>query len=142
MHKLPGLLDPFGDAGNLVATAGMLGFLAYGLFTTPRDKRLYLGLAAVIVGISINYVFLPIRAAQYPAINEGEPVGFFSKALMATMRKQAKNLRQSLEFFDTQLGESRVPPTPARIAFVVAVKTLIALDKAYDLLGHAPRTKT
>lgn len=36
---------------------------------------------AVLVGISINYLFLPIRAGQFPPINEGEPVGFFSQAL-------------------------------------------------------------
>jgi hypothetical protein len=27
----------------------------------------------VVIGISLNYIFLPIRAAQYPPINEGEP---------------------------------------------------------------------
>jgi len=36
---------------------------------------------AVVVGISVNYLFLPIRAGQFPPINEGEPVGFFSSAL-------------------------------------------------------------
>ncbi len=36
---------------------------------------------AVLVGISLNYAWLPLRAAQYPPINEGEPVGFFSQAL-------------------------------------------------------------
>jgi hypothetical protein len=44
--------------------------------------RVVLGvLAAVAIGISINYLFLPIRAGQFPPINEGEPVGFFSNAL-------------------------------------------------------------
>jgi Protein O-mannosyl-transferase TMEM260-like len=38
-------------------------------------------LIAALVGISLNYLWLPMRAAQYPAINEGEPVGFFSQAL-------------------------------------------------------------
>jgi Protein of unknown function (DUF2723) len=36
---------------------------------------------AALVGISLNYLYLPIRAGQYPPINEGEPVGFFSQAL-------------------------------------------------------------
>jgi hypothetical protein len=38
-------------------------------------------LLAVVVGVSLNYLWLPMRAAQYPAINEGEPIGFFSQAL-------------------------------------------------------------
>jgi len=38
-------------------------------------------LVAVAIGISVNYLFLPIRAGQFPPINEGEPVGFFSQAL-------------------------------------------------------------
>jgi hypothetical protein len=36
---------------------------------------------AAVVGVSLNYVYLPIRAAQFPPINEGEPIGFFSRAL-------------------------------------------------------------
>ncbi|MDZ4674742.1 MAG: DUF2723 domain-containing protein, partial [Gemmatimonadota bacterium] len=44
--------------------------------------RVLVGVAlAVAIGISINYLFLPIRAGQFPAINEGEPIGFFSNAL-------------------------------------------------------------
>lgn len=44
--------------------------------------RVLAGVAvAVAIGISINYLFLPIRAGQFPPINEGEPIGFFSNAL-------------------------------------------------------------
>lgn len=44
--------------------------------------KVVLGVAlAVAVGISINYLYLPIRAAHFPPINEGEPIGFFSQAL-------------------------------------------------------------
>ena len=43
--------------------------------------------SAVIVGVSLNYLFLPIRAAQFPPINEGEPVGFFSQALMDVINR-------------------------------------------------------
>ena len=47
-----------------------------------------LGVAiAVAIGLTPNYVFLPIRAAQYPAINEGEPIGFFSNALMDVLNR-------------------------------------------------------
>jgi hypothetical protein len=42
---------------------------------------------AVLIGISINYLFLPIRAAQFPPINEGEPVGFFSQALRDVLNR-------------------------------------------------------
>ncbi len=55
--------------------------LGYALWRTPRDPLVYLGLLAVIVGISLNYLWLPWRSAQYPPINEGEPVGLFSQAL-------------------------------------------------------------
>ena len=50
--------------------------LAYTLWRDPGEFRrptLYLAIGAVVVGISLNYIFLPIRAAQYPPINEGEP---------------------------------------------------------------------
>jgi hypothetical protein len=44
-------------------------------------------LIAALVGISLNYLWLPLRAAQYPAINEGEPVGFFSQALKDVLNR-------------------------------------------------------
>ncbi|HEY7683452.1 MAG TPA: DUF2723 domain-containing protein [Gemmatimonadales bacterium] len=50
--------------------------LAYTLWRDPGEFRrpiLYLAILSVVVGISLNYLFLPIRAAQYPPINEGEP---------------------------------------------------------------------
>jgi hypothetical protein len=59
----------------------VLGVIIVALFvyTAWRDagefKRplLWLAIGSVIVGVSLNYAFLPIRALQYPAINEGEP---------------------------------------------------------------------
>ncbi len=44
-------------------------------------------LVAVALGVSLNYLFLPIRAGQFPPINEGEPVGFFSQALMDVINR-------------------------------------------------------
>jgi hypothetical protein len=44
-------------------------------------------LIAAVVGISLNYLWLPLRAAQYPPINEGEPVGFFSQALKDVLNR-------------------------------------------------------
>ncbi len=68
----------------LTSTNHMMGVLAapavavYVLWTDWRVVtrwRVLLGvLLAVIVGVSLNYLFLPMRAAQHPAINEGEPV--------------------------------------------------------------------
>jgi hypothetical protein len=61
--------------------------LGYAVWKTPRDPLVYLGLAAVIVGISLNYFWLPMRAAQFPPINEGEPVGFLSQALQDVLNR-------------------------------------------------------
>jgi hypothetical protein len=68
----------------IVATLGVLG---YALWKTPRDPLVYLGLTAVVIGISLNYLWLPLRAAQYPPINEGEPVGFLSQALQDVLNR-------------------------------------------------------
>jgi hypothetical protein len=43
--------------------------------------------AAIAIGVSLNYFYLPLRAGQYPAINEGEPVGFFSQALSDVLNR-------------------------------------------------------
>ena len=68
----------------LTSTNHMMGVLAapavivYVLWTDWRVLTRPAVLAgivvAVIIGVSPNYLFLPIRAAQFPAINEGEPV--------------------------------------------------------------------
>lgn len=75
----------------LTSTNHMMGVLAgpavavYVLLTDWRvltRPRVLAGVvAAVLVGVSINYIYLPMRAAQLPPINEGEPIGYFSKAL-------------------------------------------------------------
>ncbi len=75
----------------LTSTNHLMGVLVaplaavYVLFTDWRVILRPRVIAAVvivaIVGLSLNYIYLPLRAAQYPPINEGEPIGFFSKAL-------------------------------------------------------------
>jgi hypothetical protein len=70
----------------LTSTNHMMGVLAapavaiYVLWTDWRVLTRPLVLVgivvAVIIGLTPNHVFLPIRAAQFPPINEGEPVGF------------------------------------------------------------------
>jgi len=64
-----------------------VGVIGYAVWRTPRDPLVYLGLLAVVVGISLNYLWLPLRAGQYPPINEGEPVGLFSQALMDLLNR-------------------------------------------------------
>ena len=71
--------------GVLLLTSALV--LGYAVWKTPRDPLVYLGLVAVIVGISLNYFWLPLRAAQYPPINEGEPVGFLSQALQDVLNR-------------------------------------------------------
>ena len=81
----------------LTSTNHMMGVLAapavaiYVLWTDWRvltRPQVLLGVAlAVAVGLTPNYIFLPIRAAQYPPINEGEPIGFFSQALMDVLNR-------------------------------------------------------
>src|SRR3954471_22276838 len=61
--------------GNLLIVLTLL-VLAWALWQNWRDPLIYLGIAAVVVGISLNYFWLPTCAAQFPPINEGEPVTF------------------------------------------------------------------
>jgi hypothetical protein len=80
------LLHPGSAEGGLVLLVS-LGVAGYALWRSPRDPLVYLGLLAVIVGVSLNYVWLPLRSAQYPPINEGEPVGFLSQALQDVLNR-------------------------------------------------------
>jgi hypothetical protein len=75
-----------GTAGGVLILVTLV-VLGFALYKTPRDPLVYLGLAAVVVGISLNYFWLPLRAAQYPPINEGEPVGFLSQALQDVLNR-------------------------------------------------------
>jgi transmembrane protein TMEM260 (protein O-mannosyltransferase) len=53
-----------------------LGLALWAAFTDRKNPLLYLGVAAVLVGVSLNYVFLPLRGSQLPPINEGEPTSW------------------------------------------------------------------
>lgn len=66
---------------------GIVGLAGWGIAKERRNPLLYVGVLAVIVGLTLNYVYLPIRAAQHPPINEGEPVGFFSQALSDVLNR-------------------------------------------------------
>ena len=81
----------------LTSTNHLMGLLAvpalvvYVLWTDWRvvtRPTVLVGIAlAAVVGISLNYLWLPMRAGQYPPINEGEPVGFFSQALKDVLNR-------------------------------------------------------
>jgi hypothetical protein len=89
------------------ALVGIVGLLVWGIVRDPRNPLLYLGLAAVLIGLSLNYAYLPIRAAQHPAINEGEPIGFFSQALSDVLNRLQYGkppLSQRLSPLGAQLG--------------------------------------
>ena len=67
----------FGGATGLALGAIFLAVLIWAVVAGEhRRPALYLGLAAVVVGVSLNYLFLSIRAGHYPAINEGEPTSW------------------------------------------------------------------
>ena len=75
-------------------TMGLLGAPVLGIYVLLTDWRVilrpkFLAAAAVVavIGVTPNYVYMPMRAAQFPAVNEGEPIGFFSKALSETLNR-------------------------------------------------------
>lgn len=81
----------------------LLVLLAYTVWRDAGEFRrpmLYLAIGAVVVGISLNYLFLPIRAHQYPAINEGEPTTW--NALLEVLNR-AQYGKPPLTFRQTDL---------------------------------------
>jgi hypothetical protein len=75
------------STGSIVILVITLSLVGWAAIKDGKNPLLYLGILAVLVGVSLNYVFLPIRAGQLPPINEGEPVGFFSRALMDVLNR-------------------------------------------------------
>ena len=61
---------------GIVVALVFLAAVGYALWRSPKDPLVWLGLGAVVVGISLNYIYLPMRSAQFPPINEGEPIGW------------------------------------------------------------------
>ncbi|MGH2395562.1 MAG: glycosyltransferase family 117 protein [bacterium] len=95
------------DAGAVIGGIGILGLGAWALTEDRKNPLLYLGVAAVLIGLTPNYIFLPIRAAQFPPINEGEPVGFFSQALTDVLNRVQYGkppLTNRMADFPSQLG--------------------------------------
>jgi hypothetical protein len=73
--------------GLLAAPAIFVFMLATDWRVLTRWKTIVVAAAAAAGGASLNFIYLPIRAAQYPSINEGEPAGFFSPALMDVLNR-------------------------------------------------------
>src|ERR1043166_3661447 len=65
------------DLGVILVT---LSLATWAAFTDAKNPLLYLGVAAVLVGVSLNYIFLPMRGSQLPPINEGEPTSWHALA--------------------------------------------------------------
>ena len=86
---------------------GIVGLAGWGIAKDRNNPLLYVGVLAVIVGLTLNYVYLPIRAAQHPPINEGEPIGFFSQALSDVLNRLQYGkppVSQRMSPFGAQLG--------------------------------------
>ncbi len=89
--------------GGLLGIAGLLG---WGIHKDRRNPLLYVGVLAVVVGLTLNYVYLPMRAGQHPPINEGEPIGFFSQGLSDVLNR--------LQYGKPPLSV-RIPPFSAQL---------------------------
>ncbi len=66
------------STNHLMALLAIPALAVYIFFTDwrvlTRPWVLVSIVVAIAVGVSLNYIYLPIRAAQFPPINEGEPV--------------------------------------------------------------------
>jgi hypothetical protein len=93
--------DPAERAGVAVVLVVLLAYTFWRDAGEFRRPMLYLAIGAVVVGISLNYLFLPIRAHQYPAINEGEPTTW--NALLEVLNR-AQYGKPPLTFRQTDLA--------------------------------------
>jgi transmembrane protein TMEM260 (protein O-mannosyltransferase) len=99
------------STNHLMALLAIPALAVYVFFTDwrvlTRPWVLVSIVVAIAVGISLNYFYLPIRAAQFPPINEGEPIGFFSQPLFDVLNRvqygKPSVLDRQADFF-SQLG--------------------------------------
>ncbi len=75
-------------------TMGLLGAPVLLIYLLATDWRVLIrprvvacAVVAIVIGVSLNYLYLPLRAAQLPALNEGEATGFFSHRLMDVLNR-------------------------------------------------------
>ncbi len=135
--------------GLLAAPFVLVYVLLYDWQVVTRPKTLAAMVVAVLVGVSLNYIYLPIRAAQYPPINEGEPIGFFSRALSDVLNRvqygkpplsdrQADlpaQLANYWQYFSWQFGRD----WPALTPLLTAAFTLLGLGGLVTLVRRDRR---
>ncbi len=73
---------------------GLLGLPVVGWYILMTDWRIILRwrvvsltLFVAVLGVTLHHIYLPMRAGQFPPINEGEPVGFGSDALKEVLSR-------------------------------------------------------
>jgi hypothetical protein len=89
----------------LALLAGALGYVAWKDPVEFRQPAIYLAGLVVVVGISLNFTFLPMRAAQFPPINEGEPTTWGALWSVLNREQYAKpDLRERMADFGSQLA--------------------------------------
>lgn len=111
----------------------VVGAFAYVAWREPvefRQPALYLAILAVVIGISLNVTFLPIRAAQFPAINEGEPTNWLALWSVLSREQYQKppvthrmadfpsQLQNYLQYFGWQFGRDWGEPVRRGLAVV------------------------
>jgi hypothetical protein len=138
------IAGPATARGAIVLAYGLL--LLYTAYSDPAEFRrpiFYLGTLAVLIAIGPNYLFLPIRSAHFPAINEGEPIGFFSNALMEVLnraqygkpsvfQRQADFISQIgnyLQYFNWQFARDWAPAS----GIFTGIFTFVGLFGAFTL---------
>ncbi len=91
-----------------LSVIAIVGTLAYAAWRDPKEfarPLLYAAIGAAVVGISLNFVFLPLRAAAFPAINEGEPTTWDALlGVLAREQYQKPPLSVRMADFPSQLG--------------------------------------
>jgi hypothetical protein len=89
----------------LAVLAAAVGYVAWREPEAFRSPTLYLAVGAVLVGISLNYIFLPMRAAQFPPINEGEPTTWNALwAVLSREQYQKPPVSQRMADFPSQIA--------------------------------------
>lgn len=114
-NKMGALADPGADPTAALIALITVSLLGYAFWRTPRDGKVYLAVAIAIVGISLNYVFLPMRAAQYPPINEGEATCRSILAAYADKCRDLSDVLDRVQYGKPSLGD-RQSPLGAQIA--------------------------
>jgi hypothetical protein len=90
------------STNHLMALLAIPALAVYVFFTDwrvlTRPWVLVSVVVAIAVGVSLNYLYLPLRAAQLPAINEGEPIcrGLLQAIASAVDPKQCQALSDVL----------------------------------------------